>query len=173
MAAPAASSGVTDGTLPSASRRLTSTIGTPSACSCSSSGCTSVAVAMMKPSTWRERSDSTCDLSRSASLSVLTIQALYPTGLSTCSTPRTIGGNSGLVRSGTIRPIVADRAVFRLRAIGFGRYPSALATFMTRLAVSSLTRFRVSGFSARDAVAGWTPACRATSRSVGGRTGRG
>jgi hypothetical protein len=35
--------------------------------------------------------------------------------------PRTIGGNSGLVRSGITSPTVADREVFRLRAIGFGR----------------------------------------------------
>ena len=35
--------------------------------------------------------------------------------------PRTIGGKSGLVRSGMTRPTVPDRAVLRLRAIGFGR----------------------------------------------------
>ncbi len=35
--------------------------------------------------------------------------------------PRTIGGNNGLVRSGMTRPIVPDFAVFRPRAIGFGR----------------------------------------------------
>jgi hypothetical protein len=36
----------------------------------------------------------------------------------------------------------------------------------TRLAVSSFTSARVSSLSARDTVAGWTPATRATSRSV-------
>src|SRR5215470_16608460 len=41
---------------------------------------------------------------------------------------------------------------------------------MTRLAVSSLTRSLVLGFSARDAVAGWTRAAAATSRSVAGRS---
>ena len=35
--------------------------------------------------------------------------------------PRTIGGNSGLVRSGMTSPTVPDLAVLRLRAIGLGR----------------------------------------------------
>ena len=35
--------------------------------------------------------------------------------------PRTIGGNSGLVRSGTTTPMIPERWVFRLRAIGLGR----------------------------------------------------
>src|SRR5829696_1699276 len=37
----------------------------------------------------------------------------------------------------------------------------------TRLAVSALTSPRVAGLRAREAVAGWTPAASATSRSVG------
>ena len=35
--------------------------------------------------------------------------------------PRTIGGNSGLVMSGTSTPTVKERLVLRLRAIGLGR----------------------------------------------------
>src|ERR1700689_4778810 len=41
---------------------------------------------------------------------------------------------------------------------------------MTRRAVSSLTSSLVPGLSARDAVAGCTPAAEATSRSVAGRS---
>src|ERR1700690_3956853 len=41
---------------------------------------------------------------------------------------------------------------------------------MTRRVVSSLTRSLVPGFSARDAVAGCTPAAEATSRKVAGRS---
>src|SRR5918999_837870 len=40
------------------------------------------------------------------------------------------------------------------------------AALSTRLAVSSFTSARVSSLSALDTVAGWTPATRATSRSV-------
>src|SRR5215207_6222610 len=80
--------------------------------------------------------------------------------------PRTIGGNSGLVRSGISTPTVYERAVFSPRAIGFGRYPRRSAAANTRLAVSSLTSSRVSRLSARDAVPGCTPAIRATSLSV-------
>ncbi|GMA87022.1 hypothetical protein GCM10025868_22720 [Angustibacter aerolatus] len=72
--------------------------------------------------------------------------------------PRTIGGNSGFVRSGITTPTVVERAVFRLRAIGFGWYPSVSAAFSTRFAVSEFTSRRVDGFSAREAVAAWTPA---------------
>ena len=84
---------------------------------------------------------------------MLTIQALKPAGPSTSSMPRTIGGKSGLVRSGMTSPIVLDLAVFRLRAIGFGWYPSDSATRSIRRAVSTLTNRRVFGFKARDAVA--------------------
>src|SRR3954453_11559376 len=84
--------------------------------------------------------------------------------------PRTIGGKSGLVGSGITIPTVPDLAVLRPRAIGFGRYPSCSATLITRRAVSALTRPRVAGLSARDAVAAWTPAATATSRSVGAGT---
>ena len=35
--------------------------------------------------------------------------------------PRTIGGNSGFVRSGIRTPTVYERFVFSPRAIGFGR----------------------------------------------------
>ena len=35
--------------------------------------------------------------------------------------PRTIGGKSGLVRSGMTSPTVPDLAVLSPRAIGFGR----------------------------------------------------
>ena len=66
------------------------------------------AVATMSPSTWRDRSDSICASSRAGSLSVLTIKALYPAGASTSSMPRTIGGNSGLVRSGMTSPTVVS-----------------------------------------------------------------
>src|SRR5688500_6355780 len=85
--------------------------------------------------------------------------------------PRTMGGKSGLVRSGMTTPTVPDFDVFNPRAIGFGRYPSDSATLMTRRAVSALTSPRVAGLSAREAVAGWTPAASATSRSVGVCTG--
>src|SRR5688500_12844603 len=85
--------------------------------------------------------------------------------------PRTIGGKSGFVRSGMTTPTVPDFAVFNPRAIGFGRYPSDSATLMTRRAVSAFTSFLVAGLSAREAVAGWTPAASATSRSVGVCTG--
>jgi hypothetical protein len=46
-----------------------------------------------------------------------------------------------------------DRLVLRLRAIGLTVYPSRAAASTTRAAVSSLTRLRVAGFRARDAVA--------------------
>src|SRR5262245_45719364 len=81
--------------------------------------------------------------------------------------PRTIGGKSGLVRSGMRTPIEDDRLVFRPRAIELGRYPSADAASSTRSAVSDFTSDRVSGLSARDAVDGCTWARCATSRSVG------
>ena len=42
------------------------------------------------------------------------------------SIPRTIGGNSGLVRSGISTPTVNERLVFSPRAIELGRYPSSL-----------------------------------------------
>src|SRR4051812_7537934 len=84
--------------------------------------------------------------------------------------PRTIGGNSGLVMSGRTRPTVPDFDVLRLRAIGFGEKPSDSAARSTRRAVSVLTSRRVSGFSARDAVAAGTPATTATSGRVGGDT---
>src|ERR671932_676723 len=42
---------------------------------------------------------------------------------------------------------------------------------MTRSAVSSLTSPRVSAFSARETVPGWTRAARATSRRVAGPVG--
>src|SRR3954451_262984 len=86
--------------------------------------------------------------------------------------PRTIGGNSGLVRSGTSTPTVSDRLVFRLRAIGLTWYPRDAATSRTRATVAGRTRLRVASLSAREAVAGCTPAAVATSRSVGrGATG--
>src|SRR5579863_4290114 len=108
--------------------------------------------------------------SRLASASVLPSRATYPAAASLSSRPRTIGGNSGLFRSGISTPTVCERRVRRLRATGFGRYPSLAAAAVTRRAVSSLTRRRVSGLSARDAVAGWTRAAAATSRSVAGRS---
>src|ERR671922_100881 len=77
--------------------------------------------------------------------------------------PRTIGGNSGFVMSGTSTPTVNERLVFRPRAIGLGRYPSSSAARMTRSAVASLTSPRVSTFSARETVPGWTRAARAIS----------
>ena len=124
----------------------------------------------MSPSTWRERSDAICTRSRSSSLSVLTMSALKPAPLSTSSIPRTIGGNSGLVMSGSTSPTVPDFDVFRQRAMGLGWKPRASAARCTRRAVSALTRRRVAGFRAREAVAVWTPAASATSRSVGART---
>src|SRR5918999_5342496 len=87
--------------------------------------------------------------------------------------PRTMGGNNGLFRSGITVPMEPDRLVLRLRAIGFGRYPSSAAARLTRSAVASLTRGRVCGLSAREAVAGCTPARAATSRRVVERMGRG
>ena len=84
--------------------------------------------------------------------------------------PRMIGGNSGLLRSGISTPIVFERRVRRLRATGLGRYPSLAAASLTRRAVSSLTSSLVPGLSARDAVAGCTPAAVATSRNVAGRS---
>ena len=109
--------------------------------------------------------------SRVASASVLPSRATYPAAASLSSRPRTIGGNNGLFRSGISTPTVCERRVRRLRATGFGRYPSLAAAAVTRRAVSSLTRMRVSGLSARDAVAGWTRAAAATSRRVAGRSG--
>src|SRR5450755_741959 len=82
--------------------------------------------------------------------------------------PRTIGGNTGLVRSGRITPTVSDRLVLRLRAIEFGVYPISRAASVTRVAVAALTRCRVLSLSARDAVAGWIPTRLATSRRVMG-----
>jgi hypothetical protein len=68
-------------------------------------------------------------------------------------------------------PTVFVFAVLRLRAIGFGWYPSDSAARSTLRAVSALTSGRVAGFSAREAVAGCTPASWATSRRVGEDTG--
>src|SRR3954464_10382062 len=84
--------------------------------------------------------------------------------------PRTIGGKGGLARPGRTNPTVPDFAVLSPRAIGLGRYPSCSATLITRRAVSAFTSPRVAGLSARDAVAAWTPAASATSRSVGAGT---
>src|ERR671914_913149 len=87
--------------------------------------------------------------------------------------PRTMGGNSGLFRSGITVTMEPDRLVLRLRAMGLGRYPSSVAARLTRSAVSSLTRGRVWGLSAREAVAGCPPASAATSRRVIERMRRG
>ena len=87
--------------------------------------------------------------------------------------PRTIGGNSGLFRSGMSTPTLCERRVRRLRATVFGRYPSSAAASSTRWAVSSRTSSRVSGFSARDAVAGCTRARAATSFKVTGGSATG
>ncbi len=67
-------------------------------------------------------------------------------------------------------PTVSDRRVRRDRATGLGLYPRRLAAARTRWAVSSLTSSRVLGLSAREAVAGCTPAAAATSRNVAGRS---
>src|SRR5579859_7830110 len=65
-----------------------------------------------------------------------------------------------LTRLVTTRPMKAERAVRRARALALGRYPSAAAVARTRAAVSALTR--AEPFSARDAVLTDTPLRLAT-----------
>ena len=83
------------------------------------------------------------------------------------SIPRTIGGKIGLVRSGINTPTDLVLAVRSALAIAFGEYPMAAAAATTRRTVLALSRSRVAGLSARDAVAVCTPARRATSARVG------
>jgi hypothetical protein len=79
-----------------------------------------VAVAAMQPSASRVRIVSTAARARSGWLSVFAIRAVKPASARASSMPRTIGGNSGLVRSGSSTAIVNERLVLRLRAIGLG-----------------------------------------------------
>src|ERR1700730_11500049 len=65
-----------------------------------------------------------------------------------------------LTRLVTTRPMNAERAVRKARALALGRYPSAAAVARTRAAVSALTRDEP--FSAREAVLTDTPLRRAT-----------
>src|SRR5579859_1114829 len=65
-----------------------------------------------------------------------------------------------LTRLVTTRPMNAERAVRRARALALGRYPRAAAAARTRAAVSALTRDEP--FSAREAVLTDTPLRRAT-----------
>ena len=68
----------------------------------------------------RARNCSTWRRSVPASLSVSVSTNVYPALLSTCSAPRTIGGNSGLVTSGTTMATTYERAVRRPRASALG-----------------------------------------------------
>src|SRR5690606_25367097 len=64
-------------------------------------------------------------------------------------------------------PIAELWWVRRLRANGSGTYPSRVAACRTRATVWGWTGRFLEPLSAREAVARWTPAARATSRSVG------
>src|SRR5205085_1451082 len=65
-----------------------------------------------------------------------------------------------LTRLVMTRPMNAERAVRRARALALGRYPSAVAVARTRAAVSALTRDEP--LSAREAVLTDTPLRLAT-----------
>ena len=110
---PVASSAATSGSEPAS--RVTSTVGR--------SGIWAVrtAEATINPSQRRERSSSISAASRSSSLSVSASRHAIPALHSVSSIPRTIGGRTGLVRSGTTTPATPERRVRRLRAVGSGR----------------------------------------------------
>ena len=111
----------TEGKLNSSDSRLTSTTSRPACAAAASTRLCTVAVASTKPSTCRARISSKTICSRSSSESVLPISATYPSAASRSSRPRTIGGNSGFVRSGMSTPMVCDRRVRSDRATVFGR----------------------------------------------------
>jgi hypothetical protein len=83
--------------------------------------------------------------------------------------PPAISAKNGLCRSLSSTPTVRVRRLARLRAMAFGRYPSAAAAASTRSRRCGLTfglSRMTSETSARD-----TPASRATSSMVGGPAG--
>ena len=110
----------TESRLWSCAIRFISTTGRPARAASASSGSLRCAVASTIPSTWRARICWNTSRSRSPSPSVLPISATYPAAASRSSSARTIGGNSGLVRSGMSTPTVLERRVRRLRATGLG-----------------------------------------------------
>ena len=79
-----------------------------------------VAEAMTSPSQRRACSSRTATASRSTSLSVSATRQASPAAHSVSSIPRTIGGSTGFVRSGTTTPTIPERRVRRLRAVGSG-----------------------------------------------------
>src|SRR5919202_1526301 len=151
---PAASSPATSGRPAPSTSRVTRTVATSPAASAFTVALVRVAEATISPSQRRASSSRITTASRSGSLSVSATRHARPAGQSVSSMPRTIGGRTGVVRAGTTTPTTPERR---------GR---------TRLAVGSAIRPGRAGFSARDAVAGWTPACSATSRIVGRRAMR-
>lgn len=123
----------------------------------------------MSPSHRLATSSSTRVVSRSGRLSVSVTRHARPSSHMASSIARMMGASTGLVRSGTTTPMVPDRRVRRLRAVGSGWYPSASAAAWTLRDVSAVMRPGSAGLSAREAVAGWTPARWATSLMVGRR----
>ena len=75
---------------------------------------------------------------------------------------------NGSLKSRTTAPISIVDAPRRLRACGFGRYPSSRAATITRSRVSAAIGTRVgASLSTRDTVLWETPATLAMSRMVG------
>src|SRR3982074_93081 len=74
------------------------------------------------------------------------------------STARTIGGKTGLVRSGTMTPIVKDRLVLRPTAMELRREGTDSAILKILGPTFADTSGRVCGLSTRETVEGWTPA---------------
>ncbi len=103
--------------------------------------------------------------SRSLSQLLLQRNTVYPAAKAASSRPRATSGKTGLVMSGTIKPMVVVLRMTSPRATAFGLYPICLAILMMRSRVSSLTY----GWplSARDTVAYDTPHFSAISLIVG------
>src|SRR5437899_3052867 len=77
--------------------------------------------------------------------------------------PCKAGATKVFPRSATTTPTVVVCPRLRLRATTSVRYPSSRATDCTLARVSGRTSHILPGSSARDTVAGWTPATLATS----------